>query len=269
MHYDMYTNSYVQLRGRKTFYLSPPESHDLLHLRPALHPAHRSSQLGDVVKHFASLESNYRERESHQPAIYKVTLQPGDVLYIPALWFHQVQAETFSLSINMWTEYYGVASVAEELNHLALPTSDNWMDEEQVQIYRVYILLSLLNSSIKFKGMEDLPKNAPENDRMAHIIARLRVLHLEQRYADVGMVGAESKYCLDSVALGRALRLGGYELLLLQESIKKAAGLLATLQERTTLGRFEMYVANWVEHVVCNAVGVRQVHQFLSDLLSC
>jgi hypothetical protein len=294
MHYDVYHNSYIQLRGEKTFFLSPPESHDRLYLRPALHPAHRSSQLGDVVKHFAAAGAAAGAGDPAlllPPPLFKVTLRPGDVLFIPALWFHQVQAETFSLSINVWTEYHGAASVTDELNHLALPISDTWERAQQIQVYRVYILLALANARVQLKGMDGASAGAA--DAQTQLLARLKDLLIAQRYRDIGManttmpvlvphfedeLGAPAstadhngpeRFCGDSAILGQALSFGGYELLVLQDSIQKAVRLLQALQEQTTMARLEIYIANWVEHVVCNAVGVRLVHQFLVDLTGC
>ena len=42
---DYYHNFYLQLQGTKHFAIFPPAAHAELHLHPAVHPAHRSSQL--------------------------------------------------------------------------------------------------------------------------------------------------------------------------------------------------------------------------------
>ena len=44
-HYDYFNNVYLQVYGRKTFYLAPPALHQGLRIRSALHPAHRSTEL--------------------------------------------------------------------------------------------------------------------------------------------------------------------------------------------------------------------------------
>ncbi|MGZ5183242.1 MAG: cupin-like domain-containing protein, partial [Ramlibacter sp.] len=35
-------------------------------------------------------------------AIVELVVEPGDMLYVPAGWYHQVRALTFSLSSNRW-----------------------------------------------------------------------------------------------------------------------------------------------------------------------
>ena len=39
---------------------------------------------------------------ARQATMIEVIVQPGDMLYVPAGWYHQVRALTFSLSSNRW-----------------------------------------------------------------------------------------------------------------------------------------------------------------------
>jgi hypothetical protein len=39
---------------------------------------------------------------ARQAAIAEVVVHPGDMLYVPAGWYHQVRALSFSLSSNRW-----------------------------------------------------------------------------------------------------------------------------------------------------------------------
>lgn len=48
LHYDTYHNLFVQVVGRKRFWILPPEEADSLYLYPSLHPGYRQSQLLDV-----------------------------------------------------------------------------------------------------------------------------------------------------------------------------------------------------------------------------
>merc|ERR1712146_617329 len=38
-------------------------------------------------------------------------LEPGDILFIPPMWFHEVHALTYSVSVNGWTELDEVENV--------------------------------------------------------------------------------------------------------------------------------------------------------------
>ncbi|EGD77387.1 hypothetical protein PTSG_12738 [Salpingoeca rosetta] len=96
-HFDGYHNFYLQIEGRKTFYMFPPDAVAHLGVYPFLHPQHAQARANltdpDV---FASITAKHRPVVAH--------LAPGDVLYVPPLWWHYVVAETPSLSVNVWTE---------------------------------------------------------------------------------------------------------------------------------------------------------------------
>jgi len=91
-HHDELHNFFVQIQGRKRFTLFPPDAWSELQLYPKYHQYHRNVR--------ADIESNTSKR----PGRVDVELNPGDVLYLPPLWFHQVQALTnTSISVNVWS----------------------------------------------------------------------------------------------------------------------------------------------------------------------
>jgi ribosomal protein L16 Arg81 hydroxylase len=97
LHYDYYSNLYLQIVGRKRFVILPPSHHVGVDLYPSLHPAHRSSQIANFT---AALTVN--ATSAAEPA-YEVVLEPGDILYLPALWFHEVTTlDDVALSANVW-----------------------------------------------------------------------------------------------------------------------------------------------------------------------
>lgn len=85
-HYDGYHNFYVQLFGRKRFWLAPPSTWPLLRPAPFLHPCHAQCMVN------LSESKGTAAPLSHTAQLLEVELEPGDLLYIPPLWFHHVQS---------------------------------------------------------------------------------------------------------------------------------------------------------------------------------
>eukprot|EP00118_Oscarella_pearsei_P018438 m.188926 g.188926 ORF g.188926 m.188926 type:complete len:289 (+) comp39398_c0_seq3:781-1647(+) len=97
-HYDGYHNFYTQLFGRKRFTLFRPLQWRHLYPYPYLHPSHAQCQvnLSDPnMEQFPAVEN----AES-----VEVILEPGDLLYLPPLWFHHVESVDVSISVNVWTD---------------------------------------------------------------------------------------------------------------------------------------------------------------------
>ena len=85
-HYDGYHNMYVQLFGKKKFTLFRPSQWSFIYPYPFLHPSHAQSQvnLSDT-----DLDRFPQVQKAHA---VEAVIGPGDVLYIPPLWFHYVEA---------------------------------------------------------------------------------------------------------------------------------------------------------------------------------
>eukprot|EP00047_Mylnosiga_fluctuans_P022790 m.126036 g.126036 ORF g.126036 m.126036 type:complete len:415 (-) comp9387_c0_seq1:975-2219(-) len=86
-HYDTSYNVYVPLVGDKIFYLEPPAAHRRLGLYPALHAHYRQSQRSLAAQH-----------------ALRVVVRPGQMLYLPPYWFHEVTQEAASIAVNVWSE---------------------------------------------------------------------------------------------------------------------------------------------------------------------
>jgi hypothetical protein len=114
LHYDSGANVVLQVVGRKTWWLLPPAWLSALSPYPKLHLRHRQSQLS--LHDLAELHNGTLPRECAADAnglpfsgrlrlnstiaakaraeVYRVDLQPGDLLYIPPFWAHEVTATT-------------------------------------------------------------------------------------------------------------------------------------------------------------------------------
>ncbi|CAK9103964.1 Arginase 1 [Durusdinium trenchii] len=99
VHYDPFHNTFVQVAGTKRFLLFPPAAAPALYLHPRLHLRHRQAQvnLNDV-----DLERFPRAQELEAPLV--VTVGPGDVLYLPPYWFHQVESLNDTVSVSLFTQ---------------------------------------------------------------------------------------------------------------------------------------------------------------------
>ncbi|RBP48730.1 cupin-like protein [Arenicella xantha] len=100
-HYDFPCNIACSVVGRRRFTLFAPDQADNLYIGPLdLTPSGQPISLVDAAqpdfgrfpKYRAALESSI-----------SVELEPGDALYIPSMWWHQVESlASFNVLINYW-----------------------------------------------------------------------------------------------------------------------------------------------------------------------
>ncbi|XP_029936337.1 HSPB1-associated protein 1 homolog [Myripristis murdjan] len=135
-HLDSYgCNLVLQVQGRKRWHLFPPE--DAANLYPTRIPYEESSVFSqvDVLKPDLKRFPAFRRARHHA-----VTLQPGQVLYVPRHWWHYVESvDPVTVSVNSWIELEtdDEARVGEAVTKavvLALKTTpsdynaDNWLN---------------------------------------------------------------------------------------------------------------------------------------------
>ena len=98
-HHDSQHNSYVQIRGFKEFILAPPTAARYLYVYPKANTRHhRQLKLIDLENVNRSLFPEFKD-----DVLYKTVLKPGDLLSMPAYWFHQVRSLTSSIALNIWS----------------------------------------------------------------------------------------------------------------------------------------------------------------------
>ena len=95
LHCDYDDNLFAQLWGRKRIFLAPPHHDVFLYPREA-NPLLFGSPVDPEAPDFA------RFPLARQAALVELIVEPGDMLYVPAGWYHQVRALSFSLSSNRW-----------------------------------------------------------------------------------------------------------------------------------------------------------------------
>ncbi|XP_050404948.1 HSPB1-associated protein 1 [Patella vulgata] len=99
-HYDTYGfNLVAQIYGSKRWYLFPPSATKYMYATRI--PYEESSVFSEInIKQPDILY--YTEFQKSQP--YIVTLEPGQVLYVPKHWWHYVECLNTTVSINTWVE---------------------------------------------------------------------------------------------------------------------------------------------------------------------
>ncbi|XP_076824266.1 tRNA wybutosine-synthesizing protein 5-like [Clavelina lepadiformis] len=90
-HYDVMDNFLIQVNGRKKAVLFPPSDALNLYLKGD------KSEVTDVDSINLDKYPNFANVTK-----YQCMLEPGDILYIPALWFHNVVAVEFGVAVNVF-----------------------------------------------------------------------------------------------------------------------------------------------------------------------
>ncbi|KAF7215352.1 HSPB1-associated protein 1 homolog [Nothobranchius furzeri] len=145
-HQDTYGfNLVLQVQGRKRWHLFPPE--DTANLYPTRIPYEESSVFSqvDVLRPDLQRFPAFRRARAHV-----VTLQPGQVLFVPRHWWHYVESvDPITVSVNTWIELEvdNVARVTEAVTRTVVSAvkssesddnTDNWLNptEEGVPSHR-------------------------------------------------------------------------------------------------------------------------------------
>lgn len=99
LHRDDTDNMFAQVWGQKAFTLAAP------HHREALGTWSTSPKGGLDGCDFNPDAPDYqRFPDARDVRFLRVVLQAGDLLFLPEGWFHQVESQTTSLSVNFWVD---------------------------------------------------------------------------------------------------------------------------------------------------------------------
>ncbi|HEY0062755.1 MAG TPA: cupin-like domain-containing protein [Telluria sp.] len=95
LHCDFDDNIFAQIWGTKRIFLAPPHHDEFLY------PSEANAIL--FGSPFDPEAPDYAQFPlARQASTIECIVNPGDMLYVPAGWYHQVRALTFSLSANRW-----------------------------------------------------------------------------------------------------------------------------------------------------------------------
>ena len=95
LHCDYDDNIFAQIWGAKRIFLSPPHHDEFLYASEA-NAILFGSPFNPEAPDFEKFPL------ARQATMIECIVQPGELLYVPAGWYHQVRALTFSLSANRW-----------------------------------------------------------------------------------------------------------------------------------------------------------------------
>lgn len=100
-HFDLYDNLVCMVAGTKRFILFPPEQTKNLYIGPLEHTVSGvPASMADIDR--PNFERFPRLREAFA-AGQIVELRPGDVLFLPYMWWHHVMSDaTFNMQVNYW-----------------------------------------------------------------------------------------------------------------------------------------------------------------------
>lgn len=133
-HYDMPHNFFLQVAGTKTFVIAEPAASLLFRTHSYLHPYWRQAREKSLTSVAAILSATDEsdgmlnsvfgsQKSSSGP--WEVTLQPGDMLFLPAFYYHYVKSgPTGSTSLNMWVPSAAQACMDRIVKSVPLPFED-------------------------------------------------------------------------------------------------------------------------------------------------
>ena len=101
-HFDVMDNALAQCTGRKRVVLWPPECDADLYVEGS------SSRVANIDDWNDDAFPRYRRTVAHRR---EAILEPGDTLYIPALWFHNVTSIGFSVAVNVFWKSHAAAGL--------------------------------------------------------------------------------------------------------------------------------------------------------------
>ncbi|KIL69641.1 hypothetical protein M378DRAFT_68924 [Amanita muscaria Koide BX008] len=109
-HTDPYYNMYVQLVGCKTVWLAPPDISSWMYPCTQLAPPEPDSkpEMSNTTRVDVFGKRTINENQFPDfwkevvPRAMSYTLSAGDLLYIPAGWWHSMRSEETSISVSMW-----------------------------------------------------------------------------------------------------------------------------------------------------------------------
>jgi cupin-like protein len=104
LHFDKSPNLFAQIHGTKRFTLFHPDQSKYLYPYPGDSDAPHLSFVDVEKPDF----TKYPDYSMAVPESFDI--QPGQMMFLPPLWWHHVESVTMSISVNQWLQVPSVAS---------------------------------------------------------------------------------------------------------------------------------------------------------------
>ena len=279
-HYDGYYNFYAQLYGTKQFTMFRPTNWPGLYPYPFLHPSHAQAQ----VNLSDSLNVGSFPLTKKVEA-YRVVLQPGDLLFMPPMWFHHVESMDVSISVNVWTDSDQTA-IMEDVFALQLPTTIFHWSDSRVEAVAGSVLVNRAVTEVcklrkcphpdnDYFASPNLPTGLDSSDYLVHKLWTTRFQRLMEK-------GEQSNYftddertshrkallCENDTSLSHSHKLEIAEWLKkvnMDNYLNRLRELVAKLPSDT----WEIWFGNYLEYITANVVSLQHVGLFLRHSNSC
>jgi hypothetical protein len=268
-HYDVQDNFYAQLYGHKRFILFPPEQNRDLYLNGFLHSAAQQAQVD--LEH-PDLDKYPRFKNA---AALDAFLEPGDVLFLPALWFHHVIALDLSFSVSIWSKNEETMHMWEAEKEVP-PIRTSWSASKLALAGYTY-MKRLIQASLV--DLPDLPEGGKLDDydflrSPTSLLADIwdqRYKHLIKEIPELSRANLEDSnlYCNLEVrqnSKSTEERLSADEL----SAIIKAADHVASLMLKVkSHGTRAIWLGNYCEHIALGVTQLTHMIPYLQSLVEC
>jgi hypothetical protein len=240
LHWDDYDNAIAQIRGRKHFTLFAPNETQYLYPHPALSQAPHQSRVNIDDVDAAEFPDFVRATPC------TCVLEAGELLLLPACWWHQVASLETSISVNYWWKADVDSLLASNLAH---------MMREIAGVYSLTVLAPLL---ARVHGGDSLISAAA---RALHVgrhwmCVMLALAAIEElviaRARLIGLLQERQVMSIDAVKIGRQLLAGG---VLTQDELEQVGAAVACAQ-RTREVPFEQVPEDDARFMVDQATGL-------------
>ncbi|KAG6511277.1 hypothetical protein ZIOFF_029336 [Zingiber officinale] len=111
-HYDPHHNLLCMVSGCKKVVLWPPSACPILYPMPVYGEASNHSAVS-IEKPDLSL---HPRAVHYEESSQKIILRPGDVLFIPEGWFHQVDSDDLTIAVNFWWKSDMMSNMVEHMD---------------------------------------------------------------------------------------------------------------------------------------------------------